>query len=133
MLELTRKGEYAVRGILYLAAQPEGTNSLVGDIATAVDVPKAFLAKILQDFVKAGLVVSFRGTGGGFSLAQPADRITLLEVVEAVEGPVMPNRCLVTAGSCERDSTCRVHPVWQRVRSEIITVLGNVTLDELVT
>jgi len=131
MMELTRKGEYAIRGILYLARQERGKVCLVGEIAEAADVPKAFLAKILQDFVKVGLVTSSRGTGGGFVLARAADRITLREVVEAVEGPILPNRCLVGAGTCERDATCPVHPVWERVRQEIVAILDGVTLAEL--
>lgn len=131
MMELTRKGEYAIRGIIYLARQPQGKLSLVGDIADASGVPKTFLAKILQDFTKVGLVHSSRGTGGGFSLARTADRITLREVVEAVEGPILPNRCLIGAGNCERDASCLVHPVWKRVRDEIVTILDGVTIEEL--
>ncbi|MDD2338316.1 MAG: Rrf2 family transcriptional regulator [Geobacteraceae bacterium] len=131
MMELTRKGEYAIRGILYLARQPQGKVSLVGDIAAASDVPKSFLAKILQDFVKMGLVTSSRGTGGGFLLARSADRITLREVVEAVEGPIMPNRCLSGPGACDRDRFCRVHPVWERVRQETIAILDGITIEEL--
>lgn len=131
MMELTRKGEYAIRGILYLARQPQGKVSLVGDIAAASDVPKSFLAKILQDFVKMGLVTSSRGTGGGFLLARPANRITLREVVEAVEGPIMPNRCLIGAGACDRDGSCRVHPVWERVRQETVAILDGITIEEL--
>jgi Rrf2 family protein len=95
-------------------------------------VPKTFLAKILRDFVKVGLATSSRGTGGGFALSRPADSITLREVVEAVEGPILPNRCLIGAGACERDETCRVHPVWKKVRDQIVSVLDGVTIAELV-
>jgi Rrf2 family protein len=131
MMELTRKGEYAVRSILYLARQPRGTMSLVGEIAEASWVPKTFLAKILQDFTRVGLVVSSRGTGGGFALARTPDTITLRQVVEAIEGPILPNRCLIGVGACERDTVCRVHPVWKRVRDEIVTILEGVTIEEL--
>ncbi|MRR52957.1 MAG: Rrf2 family transcriptional regulator [Deltaproteobacteria bacterium] len=131
MMELTRKGEYAIRGILYLARQPQGKVSLVGDIAAACDVPKTFLAKILQHFVKVGLVSSSRGTGGGFMLSRPAELITLREVVEAVDGPIMPNRCLIGAGACDRDGSCRVHPVWERVRTQTVAILDGITIEEL--
>lgn len=131
MMELTRKGEYAVRGILYLAQQSPGSVSLVGEIAEACDVPKTFLAKILQQFVKIGLVTSTRGSGGGFMLARPAASITLREVVEAVEGPIMPNRCLIGTGTCEHDGTCRVHRVWARVQRDIVSILDSVTIEEL--
>jgi Rrf2 family protein len=131
MMELTRKGEYAIRGIVYLAGMPSDKVCLLSDIAAAVDVPPTFLAKIFQQFSKIGLVKSYRGTGGGFMLGRPAENITLLEVVEAVEGPIIPNRCVVTPSDCERSGYCNVHPVWQRVRGEVRNVLQGVTLKEL--
>ncbi|MBT0895260.1 Rrf2 family transcriptional regulator [Geobacter hydrogenophilus] len=113
MMELTRKGEYAIRGIIHLAQLPPGKVALISEIAEATGVPQTFLAKILQNFAKIGIVQSFRGAGGGFMLGRSASKITLREVVEAVEGPIVPNRCLIGSGTCERDSTCGVHPVWR--------------------
>lgn len=130
-MELTRKGEYAIRGIIYLARQPAGKMVLISEIAEATQVPQTFLAKILQSFAKLGIVNSYRGTGGGFTLGRPAARITLREVVEAVEGPIMPNRCLTGEGVCERDRSCRVHPVWRRVQGQVVEVLDNVTIEDL--
>ena len=131
MMELTRKGEYAVRGIVYLASRPADQVCLLSDIAAAVDVPPTFLAKIFQQFSKIGLVKSYRGTGGGFILGRPADRITLLEVVEAVEGPIIPNRCVIDGDDCERSAICNVHPVWVSVQLQIRDILAGVTLKEL--
>ncbi|MFA7404724.1 MAG: Rrf2 family transcriptional regulator [Pelobacteraceae bacterium] len=131
MMELTRKGEYAIRGIVYLAGRPIDKVCLLSDIAAAVDVPPTFLAKIFQQFSKMGLVKSFRGTGGGFMLGRPPEKITLLEVVEAVEGPIIPNRCVGTPADCERSGTCNVHPVWMRVQEEVRGALAGVTLKEL--
>lgn len=130
-MELTRKGEYAIRGIVYLAAQPEDKVCLLSDIAAAVEVPATFLAKIFQQFSKIGLVKSYRGTGGGFVLGRPSDKITMLEVVEAVEGPIIPNRCVVSPGECARDAFCNVHPVWKRVQDKVRDVLAGVTLKDL--
>src|SRR5512138_237162 len=110
MMELTRKGEYAIRGIVYLAQQPPGKIALISEIAEATDVPQTFLAKIFQSFAKLGLVQSFRGTGGGFLLGRSPSQITLRQVVEAVEGPIMPNRCLIAEGTCDRSARCLVHP-----------------------
>ncbi|MDD2852515.1 MAG: Rrf2 family transcriptional regulator, partial [Desulfuromonadaceae bacterium] len=123
MMELTRKGEYAIRGIVYLATRPMDKVCLLSDIAAAVDVPPTFLAKIFQQFSKIGLVRSFRGTGGGFVLGRSPESITLLEVVEAVEGPIIPNRCVSSPSNCERSGLCNVHPVWQRVQDEVRGVL----------
>ncbi|ABB32160.1 transcriptional regulator, BadM/Rrf2 family [Geobacter metallireducens RCH3] len=133
MMELTRKGEYAIRGIIHLAQLPPGKVALISEIAEATDVPQTFLAKILQSFAKIGIVQSFRGAGGGFMLGRSASRITLREVVEAVEGPILPNRCLIGSGTCERDSTCGVHPVWRQVQQRVVEVLDGVTIEDLAT
>lgn len=130
-MELTRKGEYAIRGIVYLARQSPGKVVLVSEVAEATGVPQTFLAKIFQSFAKLGLVNSFRGTGGGFLLGRPAAKITLRQVVEAVEGPINPNRCLSEDGSCDRENVCTVHPVWRRVQGEIAAILDSVTLEDL--
>ena len=131
MMELTSKGEYAIRGIVYLAGKPIDKVCLLSEIAVAVDVPPTFLAKIFQQFSKIGLVKSFRGTGGGFMLGRDPENITLLEVVEAVEGPIVPNRCVVMPSDCGRSDFCSVHPVWKHVQGEVRVVLEGVTLKEL--
>lgn len=130
-MELTRKGEYAIRGIVYLAKQPVGKVVLVSDVADATGVSQTFLAKIFQSFAKLGLVNSFRGTGGGFLLGRPAAKITLRQVVEAVEGPIMPNRCLSGEGMCTREAECMVHPIWRKIQGEVSSILDSVTLEDL--
>lgn len=131
MMELTRKGDYAIRGIIYLASQPPDKVSLMSEIAEAVNVPQTFLAKIFQQFSKCGIVKSFRGTGGGFMLADLPEKFTLLQIVESVEGPIMPNRCLLKPGECERDNFCTVHPIWHNVQDQVRGILGNITLKDL--
>ena len=131
MMELTRKGDYAIRGIIYLASQPLDKISLLSDIAAAVDVPQTFLAKIFQQFSKSGIVKSYRGTGGGFLLARPPEQISLLSVVEAVEGPIIPNRCVLAPGECERDAFCTVHPVWKQVQQQVRQLLAGISLKDL--
>ena len=131
MMELTRKGEYAIRGIIHLARLPHGNVALLSEIAEAADVPQTFLAKIFQNFAKLGFVNSYRGTGGGFSLARPAADITLREVVEAMEGSIAPNRCVTEEAECERSSTCAVHTVWRRVQEQVVEILDGVTIEDL--
>jgi Rrf2 family protein len=131
MMELTRKGEYAIRGIIYLAQQPPGKVSLVSEIAEATQVPVAFLAKIFQSFAKLGIVSSSRGTGGGFTMGRSPESITLREVVEAVEGPILPNRCLLGGAACDRTAECAVHPVWRKVQVQVEQILESVTIAEL--
>jgi Rrf2 family protein len=134
MMELTRKGEYAIRGIIYLAQQQPGKMCLISEIAEATEVPPTFLAKIFQSFAKLGLVNSYRGTGGGFTLGRHPSRITLREVVEAVEGPIIPNRCLIGDEPCkfEKNSqSCKVHPIWRKVQTQVVQILDSVTIEEL--
>lgn len=131
MMELTRKAEYAIRGMLYLSRQQEGTISMLVNIAGAVEAPKTFLAKIFQELVKTGLIKSTRGVRGGFVLARPPERITLREIVEAIEGPIMPNQCLMGEGVCSFQNTCPVHPVWRRLQAVTKGILDEVTLKTL--
>ena len=132
MMGLTKKGEYAIRGMIYLAGQPEGKISLLSEIAAATDAPATFLAKTFQAFVKNGLVRSFRGSGGGFTLGRPAANITLREIVETVEGPILPNRCLLDTGVCGRRGGCGVHGVWRKIQKQMVDTLDEVSLADLV-
>ncbi|GAB4300273.1 MAG: Rrf2 family transcriptional regulator [Desulfuromonadia bacterium] len=131
MMELTRKGEYAIRGIIYLAKKRVGEISLLSEIAEGTEVPPMFLAKIFQNFAKIGLISSFRGSGGGFTLNRDPSTITLREIVEAVEGPIIPNRCLLNDKGCNRAATCTVHPVWRRVQEQVSAILDGVSLADL--
>ncbi|MDQ5987458.1 MAG: HTH-type transcriptional regulator IscR [Syntrophus sp. SKADARSKE-3] len=131
MLHITRRGDYAIRGMVYLAGQPADRMVLLSDMAATVDVPQSLLAKIFQHLNRVGLVNSFRGTGGGFKLGRTTDKISLLEIIEAVEGPIVLNRCLVSKGACKRDDTCPVHPVWQDFQDKIRSMLQDVTLRQL--
>lgn len=131
MLHLTRKGDYAIRGMVYLAIMPGEQMSSLCEIATGVDVPSTILAKIFQQFGKHGLVRSYRGTGGGFLLGRSPEKITLLEIVEAVEGPITMNRCLMGKNMCDRETFCTVHPVWREVQDKMKDILSHVTLKDL--
>lgn len=131
MLQLTRDGEYAVRAVLHLASQPDGKVSLINEISAAQEVPKNYLSKIMQHLNRAGLVKSRRGAKGGFTLARPARTITLRETIEAVEGPIFLNVCLIRKGECHRDEICPVHPVWREAQRKLFEVLDNKTMEQL--
>ena len=132
MLQLTRDGEYAVRAILYLASQPHGRITLIQEISDAQDVPRSYLSKIMQHLTRAGLAKSRRGAKGGFYLARPSDTITLRETIEAVEGPIFLNVCLIRKGECHRDESCPVHLVWQEAQKRLFEVLDGKTMADLV-
>ena len=130
-MKLTRGGEYGIRGVLYLAQQNDGKISMLSAIAKEQDVPPRFLAKIFQALAKAGVVKSHRGAKGGFSLARPASEITIKDVIEAVEGPINLNICLIGPGECDRDTTCPMHPVWLEAQEKMMGVLGKANFAEL--
>lgn len=132
MLQLTRDGEYAVRALLHLASQAPGELSLIKDIAEKQEVPKSYLSKIMQHLARAGLVQSRRGARGGFYLARPAAEITLRQAIEAVEGPIFLNVCLIRKGECHRDELCPVHLVWKEAQMRLFEVLDGKTMDGLV-
>ncbi len=123
VLVITRATEYAIRAILYMSCQPQGEIVYKRDICKAQEITPAFLTKILQPLIKAGIVGSQRGVGGGFYLAKSPAEITLLDIIKTQEGPVYLNQCLAKDGSCDREFFCPVHGVWQEIREEFMTTL----------
>jgi Rrf2 family iron-sulfur cluster assembly transcriptional regulator len=130
-MQLTREGEYGIRSVLHLAACGDGGVASSEEIARQQDIPLCFLRKILQALARSGLVRSRRGAHGGFALATPADSITLLSVIEAVEGPVMLNTCVLGVGECQRERVCPVHPLWREAQDRLVGVLRSTTMADL--
>lgn len=130
-LELTRGSEYALRAVLYLAEQAPGEICALHAVAGAKDVPQSFLAKVFQNLVHADLVVSHRGARGGFSLARPADEITMADVIEAIDGPVSLNPCIASPAYCVSSAVCPVHDVWCRAQGAMMDVLATATFADL--
>ena len=114
-MEITQQADYAVRAILDLALRPNGERASCEEIARRQGIPVAFLTKICARLAAEGLVQSQRGVNGGIWLARPAQEITLLEVVEAIDGPITFNRCNRQPSECERSRTCPVHSVWSEL------------------
>jgi Rrf2 family iron-sulfur cluster assembly transcriptional regulator len=131
-LQLTRGGEYALRAMTYLACHPEGHVVSLRDICEAQDIPETFLAKILQSLAHAGLAVSQRGAHGGFALARPASEISMRDIVEAVDGPIALNPCVLYPEDCSRSGECQVHRAWMQAQEQLMGVLDTVTLRSLV-
>lgn len=111
-MEITQQADYAVRAILDLALQPAGERVSSDEIARRQNIPPAFLTKICARLAAEGLVITQRGVNGGVKLARSPEQITLLDVVEAIDGPITLNRCARHPGECSRDRTCAVHPIW---------------------
>lgn len=130
-MRLTRGADYGARGIVHLAALPPESVVLVKDIASAEGLPESYLSKIFQDLAKDGLVRSHRGAKGGFSLARPAEEITLRQIIEAIEGPIALNRCLVANEGCEHEETCPLRGVIAEAQDRMLAVLEQTTLQDL--
>jgi Rrf2 family transcriptional regulator, iron-sulfur cluster assembly transcription factor len=117
-MEITQQADYAVRAVLELALQPPGARLSCEAIARRHTIPLAFLTKICARLTTEGILRSQRGVNGGVQLARPADEINLLEVVEAIDGPITFNRCNRKPSECARSRTCVVHPIWAELCSE---------------
>ena len=130
-MQITQSTEYAVRCALHLALAPAGRVTPRRAIAAARGIPGPFLAKIAQRLARADLIRIHQGARGGYELLIPANRLTLLQVVEAVEGGILLNACVLHAGACARTRVCAAHRVWTQARSDLRATLGAVTFAEL--
>ena len=130
-MEISRRTDYGVRVIVDLAALPKGSRASTSEIADRQNIPAPFLAKIISQLSLSGLVSTYRGSGGGVSLARPASEISLLEVIEALDGPLRLNRCAIEPQACPRTGQCPVHPVWAQAQTDLTSLLSSTTFDDL--
>ena len=129
-MEITRKADYSIRLIAALVAQ-DGKPLSVREAAQAQDVPYTFARSIQHDLVLSGFVRSLRGAHGGMVLAKDPDALTLLELVEAVQGPLNIAVCTSSPEWCNREGACRFHPVWEGANKIIRDYLSSVTIKQL--
>jgi len=127
---ITRKADYAIRSVLYLTGKGKDL-ATISEISESIQVPRLFLAKILQQLAGSGIVISERGLKGGFRLAKDPVDITLLEVIEMIQGISASNQCAVDEDSCKLSSKCAVHPVWVKIRKMIENELKSKNFREL--
>ena len=124
----SRACEYGIRTMLYLASHTGNGPILVRDIAEALDIPFPFLAKIVQTLGRQGLINSIKGRGGGIALGRPPGEIALLEVVEAIDGVDLSQRCVLGLPECSGDAPCPLHGQWGDIREGIVNMLSNQSL-----
>jgi len=123
--------EYAIRALIYLAQRPTEKLTLLGDIAEAEGIPRAFLAKVLQDLVREGLLRSARGPTGGYALADPPDTVTLYDIRRAVDGTDDLHQCAVGLEPCSDDTPCPLHDAFKPLRAAIEQYLRDTTIADL--
>lgn len=127
----SRSAEYAIRAFVHLAQLPDGRYVMVKQIAAEEEIPTHFLAKILQQLARKGLLRSSKGPTGGFSLRVPADEIRLLDIVEALDGLSEYEKCASGLAECTDDMPCPLHDSWKALRSRIMDYLGRNTIADL--
>lgn len=130
-MQITRQADYAVRAVVYLSEIGDGERAATSRIAAEQKIPPSFLAKIVSQLSVAGLLQTSRGARGGVSLARKPEDISLLEVVEAIDGPILLNECVADSGICVFGDTCQMRPVWCDAQSELVARLGNTSFDNL--
>ena len=132
-MRLTRAGEYAVRCVLYLASKGVGIHCNRKQIAAEMDIPDQFLGKIAQQLARSGFLEIVQGARGGLKMVVAPEKLTLLDVVEAVIGEIFLNDCVIRPESCRRSQACSVHQVWEKARSQLRDTLREATFASLLT
>lgn len=129
-LELTRRGDYAVRAMLALARDGGGQRT-AADLASATAIPATLVPQVMGDLVRAGLVANRRGRFGGYRLSRPPDEVSLLAIIEAVEGDGRRKTCVLRGGPCQRDGTCDVHDAFYTAQEGLFGSLAAVSLADV--
>ena len=130
-MQLTRAADYAVRVMIHLAGLPTGARLSRSELSAATGCPEQFLCKVLQSLNRARLVVSHRGNTGGFELAELHRTASVLEVVEAIEGPIRLNPCLTGDHACIRQEWCPTRCVWADAQAALLQVLQDANISTL--
>jgi len=130
-MQITRQADYAIRAVRYLAKQGSDKRVATSTVAREMRIPASFLAKIISQLSIAGLLHTSRGARGGVSLARESKDISVLDVVEAIDGPILLNECVGTNKPCTFDEECLVHPIWLEVQESLVKRLRETRFDVL--
>jgi Rrf2 family protein len=130
-MQITRQADYAVRAMRYLARQGTNQRSATSTVAREMKIPPSFLAKIISQLSIAGLLHTSRGARGGVTLAREPKDISLLDVVEAIDGPILLNECVGDPSDCEFSGDCPMHPIWEDAQDKLVKSLRGTTFATL--
>lgn len=122
-MQITRQADYALRAMYYLSKIDPNQRAATSQIAQEQRIPPSFLAKIISQLSIAGLIHTSRGARGGVSLARPPEDISILEVVEAIDGPIMLNECTSSPEACPFGEECPIRPLWCNTQDELVARL----------
>lgn len=130
-MKLTWASEYAILGMLHLSRLPMGKSTLLSGISEKEDIPESFLRKIFGTLSKAGLLRSHRGPRGGFSLLRSPERISLRQIIEAVEGPIAFTECILGPNICSRQGRCPIEVRCQEIHRKLVKILEETTVADI--
>jgi Rrf2 family protein len=127
-MQLTRAADYAVRVMIQLALPQFDRRVSLPELAEITGAPESFLSKVMQTLAQSGLIYSRRGHTGGFQISPRGRAASMREVIEAIDGAICLNVCLVSGRSCSRKASCPAHPVWARAQQAMLDVLSNASI-----
>ncbi len=127
----SKKCEYGLQAVLYLAAKEQGEVVPVDAVAGKLKIPKEFVSKILQSLTESGIIFSKKGKAGGFALAKDPKKIRLMDIVTAIDGLEVFNNCVLGFPECSPDNPCPLHDKWGKLRTNAYNMLTDETLDQL--
>ncbi|HJW91383.1 MAG TPA: Rrf2 family transcriptional regulator [Anaerolineales bacterium] len=130
-MQITRQADYAMRAVLYLSNLGPDRRAATSQIAQEQRIPPSFLAKIVSQLSVAGLLQTSRGARGGVSLARTPNEISLLEVVEAIDGPILLNECVAESGVCSFGENCQLRTVFCDAQAELVARLQSTTFAQV--
>ena len=131
-MQITRQADYAMRAIYYLSGLEAGKRAATSQIAKEQNIPPSFLAKIISQLSVAGLLYTSRGARGGVSLARDPKEVTMLDVIEAIDGPILLNECVNDAHGCKFDKECPMKSLWSEIQDDLVERLGGTTFADFV-
>ena len=131
-MQITRQADYAIRAVLYLARLGPNQRAATSIVAQEQKIPPSFLAKIISQLSIAGLLHTSRGARGGVSLAREPKEISLLDVVEAIDGPILLNECVNDNNTCSFEKDCPLHSIWTDAQVHLVKSLKAARFDALV-
>ena len=127
----SRQCEYALQAVMYLALREDHKTTPIKELTEKLDIPFHFLAKILQDLSHKGLLISQKGPSGGFSLGAGPEKINLLQIIEAIDGPGFRRNCVLGFEECSQTDPCSLHEQWALSRDGIIAMLESNSIGQM--
>jgi len=129
-MQITRQADYALRAVVFLSRLGDDERAATSQIALEQKIPPSFLAKIVSQLSVAGLLQTSRGARGGVSLARSPEEITVLDVIEAIDGPILLNECVGSGGVCVFGDDCPMKPIWCDTQADLVGKLKKITFNQ---